>query len=139
MNVIGSGTINFKTEQLDLGVTPQAREGTGISAGQLAELVRLSGTFANPTIVPDTKAALKAGLSAGTAVATGGLSILAQGLFDRSTADDDPCATALGIKTAKSTVAEKAPPEKSTTDKAVDSVKEAGTAAKDKLKKLFGK
>lgn len=44
---------------------------------------------------------LKTAASVGTAVATDGLSILAQGLFDRATADDDPCATALGIKLKK--------------------------------------
>jgi uncharacterized protein involved in outer membrane biogenesis len=125
MNILGSGSINFKTEELDLGVTPQAREGAGVSVGQLAELVRLKGTFANPSIVPDTKAAVMAGVSAGVAVATGGLSILGQGLFDRSTADSDPCATALGLKTAQKSAPKKAPEtEKSTTQKAVDTVKD---------------
>lgn len=138
MNVIGSGTIDLKTEKLDIGITPQAREGTGISVGQLAELVRVQGTLANPKPGVDTKAALKAGVSAGAAVATGGLSILAQGLFDKSTADEDPCATALGQKPAKTTEASKEPePEKSTTTKAVDSAKEAGGAVTDTIKGWF--
>lgn len=137
MNVIGSGSVNLKTEALDIGVTPQAREGVGISAGQLAELVRLGGTLANPKIVPDTKAAVMAGVSAGAAVATGGLSILAQGLFDRTTGDEDPCATALGLKTAKSAPAKKEEAPKSMPEKAVDTVKDAGTAIKDTFKGLF--
>ncbi len=136
MYVIGSGTIDLKTEKLDIGITPKAREGTGISVGQLAELVRLGGTLANPKLGVDTKAALKAGVSAGAAVATGGLSILAQGLFDKSTADDDPCATALGKKSAKTTVA-KEESEKSTTTKAVDAVKDAGSAVSDTIKGWF--
>ncbi|MBI4005550.1 MAG: AsmA family protein [Gammaproteobacteria bacterium] len=138
MNVIGSGTVNLKTEALDIGVTPQAREGVGISAGQLAELVRLQGTLANPEAGIDTKAAVMAGVSAGAAVATGGLSILAQGLFDRATAEEDPCALALGLKTAKSAPEKKkeeAP--KSVTEKATDTVKDAGTAIKDTFKGLF--
>jgi hypothetical protein len=81
-------------------------------------------------------AALKAGAGAGAAIATGGLSILAQGLYDRSTADEDPCATALGQKPAKTTTASKEP-EKSTTTKAVDSVKDAGGAVSDKIKGWF--
>jgi uncharacterized protein involved in outer membrane biogenesis len=136
MNVIGSGTINLKTEELDIGITPQARKGAGISVGQLAELVRIKGTLANPKPGVDAMAALKAGAGAGAAIATGGLSILAQGLYDRSTADEDPCATALGQKPAKTTTASKEP-EKSTTTKAVDSVKDAGGAVSDKIKGWF--
>jgi uncharacterized protein involved in outer membrane biogenesis len=136
MNVIGSGTINLKTEELDIGITPQARKGAGISVGQLAELVRIKGTLANPKPGVDAMAALKAGAGAGAAIATGGLSILAQGLYDRATADEDPCATALGQKPAKTTTASKEP-EKSTTTKAVDSVKDAGGAVSDKIKGWF--
>jgi uncharacterized protein involved in outer membrane biogenesis len=136
MNAIGSGTVDLKTEKLDIGITPQAREGTGINAGQLAGLVRLGGTLANPKPGVDTQAALKAGLSAGSAVATGGLSILAQGLLDSPDADADPCATALGKKSTKTTVA-KEEPEKSTTTKAVDTVKDAGSAVTDTVKGWF--
>jgi len=136
MNVIGSGTINFKTEELDLGVTTQAKEGIGINTSQFAELVRLKGTFANPAIATDTKAAIKAGVSAGAAIATGGLSLLAQGLFDKKTADKDPCATALGIKVAKAT---SSTADQSTTTKATEGIKDAGSAIKDGLKGLFGR
>jgi len=138
MNVIGSGEINLKTETLDIGVNPQAREGVGISVGQLAELVRLKGTLANPKAEIDTKAAVMAGVSAGAAVATGGLSILGQGLFDRSTADENPCDTALGIAPKKKVVAEKPVEEKSTVEKATDTVKDAASAIGDAFKGLFG-
>jgi len=136
MNVIGSGTIDLKTEKLDIGITPQAREGAGISVGQLAELVRVQGTLANPKPGVDTMAALKAGAGVGAALATGGLSILAQGLYDKSTADEDPCATALGQKPAKTTTASKEP-EKSTTTKAIDAVKDTGSAVSDTIKGWF--
>jgi len=136
MNVIGSGTVDLKTEKLDIGITPQAREGAGISVGQLAELVRLQGTLANPKAGVDTMAALKAGAGAGAALATGGLSILAQGLLDKSTADEDPCAIALGQKPTKTATASEEP-EKSTTTKAVDAVKDAGSAVSDTIKGWF--
>ena len=142
MNIIGSGIINLKTEELDIAIDPQAREGIGISAGQLAELVKIGGTLAEPKAVPSTVAALKTAASVGAAVATGGLSILAQGLFDRSTADSDPCLTALGVKpkttTTTTTKTEEEKP-KSVTEKATDSVKDAGSAIKDTFKGLFGK
>lgn len=78
--VIGGGTINLKTEQLDIGISPKAKEGIGLDIGQLASLVRLGGTLANPTPTTDTEAALKTGLAVGAAIATGGLSLIAQGL-----------------------------------------------------------
>ncbi|PHS70635.1 MAG: hypothetical protein COB23_02870 [Methylophaga sp.] len=135
MNIIGSGTIDLRTEKLDIGITPQAREGVGISVGQLADLVRLGGTLANPKPTTDVKAALATGLSAGTAIATGGLSLLAQGLLDRTTADADPCATALGLKPAPTAV--KKQPESTTKNNTVDKVKDVSGAITDKLKKLF--
>lgn len=137
INVIGSGSVNLKTEELDIGITPKAREGVGINVSQLAELVRLGGTLANPTPKTDTKAALKAGLSVGAAVATGGLSILAQGLLDKSGSDENPCDIALGIAPKKKTTAEKPESEKSAVEKTTDTVKDAAGAIGDKLKSLF--
>lgn len=135
IDVLGSGTLNFKTEQLDVGAVPQAREGIGISSKQLAELVRLRGTFANPKVAPDTKAALKAGLSAGAAVATGGLSLLAQGLLNKSKAETDPCAVALGKTPEQKTTTQEG--QKATTDDSGET-KSLGDSLKDKLKGLFG-
>lgn len=135
MNIIGSGTINLDSEALDIGIKPEAKEGLGISAGQLASLVRVGGTLANPKPTTDVGEALSTGLSVGTAVATGGLSILAQGLLDRGTADADPCATALGQKPA--TTAKQESAEKTPTTKAVDTVKDAGSAVTDTLKGFF--
>ncbi|MGH8119204.1 MAG: AsmA family protein, partial [Gammaproteobacteria bacterium] len=140
MNIIGSGVVDLKTEKLDIGINPQAREGVGISAAQLAELVRVGGTLAEPKAVPDTMAALKTAASVGTAVATGGLSLIVGGLSDKSEADPDPCATALGVKPkATATTTQKEQPPKSTTEKTVDTVKDTGSAIGDKLKGLFGK
>ncbi len=137
INVIGAGTINLKTEQLDIGITPKAKEGVGLNLGQLAGLVRVGGTLANPSPKADTQAALKGGLSAGAAVATGGLSLLAQGLLSNEVADDqNPCDIALGkapIKSAETKPAE----EKSVVEKTTDTVKDAAGAIGDKLKSLF--
>lgn len=100
MSVIGSGTINLKTEELDLGIHSEALEGIGVSAGSLAKLVRLGGTLAEPKLEPDTVGILKKGATIGAAVATGGLSLLAEGLFSLAT-NKSPCVTALGKVSAK--------------------------------------
>ncbi|MFW5451066.1 MAG: AsmA family protein [Methylophagaceae bacterium] len=134
MNVIGSGSIDLKTEKLDIGINPQAREGVGLSVGKLASLVRLGGTLAAPSAVIDAKGALTTGLSAGTAVATGGLSLLVEGLLESSTADDSPCQTALGIKSTTVTPKQAEP---SATENAVETAKDLGNSVTDKLKSLF--
>ncbi|MCG8378088.1 MAG: AsmA family protein, partial [Proteobacteria bacterium] len=98
LNVIGGGSINLKTEELDIGITPKAREGVGLNLGQLAGLVRVGGTLANPSPKADAEATLKTGLEVGTAVATGGLSLLTGSLLDDSGDEDvKPCDIALGI------------------------------------------
>jgi len=136
MNVIGAGSVNLKTEQLDIGITPKAKEGLGLNLGQLAGLVRLGGTLANPTPKVDTGAALKSGLTAGAAFATGGLSLLAEGLLSDGSDDDvNPCDIALGKAPKKTSTAKK--PEKNTVEKTTDVVKDAASAIGDKLKSLF--
>jgi len=137
MNILGGGNINLKTEALDIGIAPKAKEGVGLNVAQLAALVRLGGSLANPTPKADTEAALKKGLAAGAAVATGGLSLLAEGLLDGGSGDDagNPCDIALG-KAPKKT-AKKPSSEKNTVEKTTDTVKDAASAVGDKLKNLF--
>ena len=98
MNVIGSGTINFGTEAIDLALKGQPREGVGLSASALGNVVRVGGTLADPSTQMDGLGALKTGASVGAAVATSGISLLVQGLFNRITADSAPCKTALNVK-----------------------------------------
>ncbi|MCI0590994.1 MAG: hypothetical protein L0Y67_05235, partial [Gammaproteobacteria bacterium] len=93
--------INLKTEELELGIHPKAREGLGIGAGSFSELVRVGGTLAEPKPEPDPVGALKTGASIGAAVFTSGLSLLAEGLFRHATADRSPCATALSSHSGK--------------------------------------
>lgn len=135
MSVVGSGIINLKTEELNIAVKPRAREGLGISPGNIAELVKIGGTLAEPKAVPDTEAAFKTAASVGAAVATGGISLLAQGLFSATRADTDPCAVALGQKPAQADT--DTTEEKSTTEKAVDTVKDTGKSLKEGIKGLF--
>lgn len=138
LNVIGAGTIDLKTEKLDFGITPKAKQGVGLNLGQLAGLVRLGGTLANPSPKADTEATLKKGLSVGTAVATGGLSLLAESLLSDGVADDqNPCDIALGKAPVKQAAKQKPAEDKSTAEKTTDTVKDAVGGIGDKLKSLF--
>ena len=96
LNILGGGTIDLKTEKIDIGVNPKPREGIGLNLASLAEFVRLGGTLAEPAPATDAKGAATAGLKVGAALATGGLSVVAEGLWDRAGGDVDVCAVARG-------------------------------------------
>lgn len=96
-DVVGAGTIDLRTERLDIGITPRARKGVGLSlGGTLAGVTRIRGTLAQPAIGIDELGTARAAASVGAAMATGGLSLLGEMLFDKATADSSPCQTALG-------------------------------------------
>jgi uncharacterized protein involved in outer membrane biogenesis len=82
--VRAGGTVDLADETLTVDFIPSPREGLGISVSGLAELVRIGGTLAQPDTQADASAVLKGGATVGAAIATGGLSLLAQGLFARA-------------------------------------------------------
>lgn len=102
VDVVGAGTVDLRTEQLDLGFSPRARQGLGVSiGGQVAGLTRLRGTLAEPALGIDELGTARTAASVGAAVATGGLSLVGEFLFDKVTADSSPCKTALGQTSAR--------------------------------------
>lgn len=94
MQLTSSGTVNFGTERIDLSVRPQATGGIGVGLGMLAQAVRVQGPLAAPSIGVDKAGAVKTLGTLGAALATGGLSALAQGAKGRVDAGGDPCQTA---------------------------------------------
>jgi len=93
LTVVGKGKVDFNTENINLDWTIKPRTGIGLSAGSVANpYVKLGGTLTSPKI--EVKP-LDAAVSTGAAVATLGLSILAQGLYDRITAEENVCINAL--------------------------------------------
>jgi uncharacterized protein involved in outer membrane biogenesis len=93
MTVLGGGKIDFSTEDLDLSWVTKPRKGIGVSASLITNpYIKLGGTLGRPQIEMKP---LEAMTSTGIAVATGGISILAKGLFDRITAEQNVCEQAL--------------------------------------------
>ena len=89
VRVISKSDINLATEELDANLRTSARKMLGISAGELVNpYVKIEGTLASPRLAVDEKGVL---ISGGAAVATGGLSILAKGFWDRLSRSKDPC------------------------------------------------
>lgn len=98
MSIVSAGTIDLKNEQLDVGFKPMPRSDTadlGITAGDLVNAARLKGPLSKPELGLDAKGTAKAGLTLYGAIATGGASLLLEGLWNKATADENPCRTAL--------------------------------------------
>ncbi len=96
VTILGGGEIIFPGEKIDIFLTPKAREGLGINASSIARVIRLGGTLRTPEIEADPKGLLATGLSLGAAILSGGVSLVALGLFDRFHANSDVCAIARG-------------------------------------------
>ena len=90
VDVVASGRLNLRNEKLDIAFNTRSRKGVGISVSKaITPYVKLGGNLANPQLAFDAKGAA---VSGGAAVATGGLSILAEGMWDRWVATSrNPC------------------------------------------------
>ncbi len=132
--LVSSGTANLKTEGIDFSFRPSPREATGISAGQLAGLLRVRGTLAEPKVGLDEAGAAQTAVSLGEAVTKGGISALTGGLTKGAAADPHPCQTALGKPSA--------PPRTGPAPAAAPPAAQPGQSkggAEQLLKGLFGK
>ena len=88
VTIVAGGKIDLGTETLHFNFNTRPRTGVGVSAGMFTNpFVEVAGTLASPKIGVGTKAAV----SSVAAVATGGLSLLGQGLLDRVRGSKDLC------------------------------------------------
>ncbi|MCE5336518.1 MAG: AsmA family protein [Desulfobacteraceae bacterium] len=147
ITVFGEGSINLKTEALDILLKPSPKEGTGfeglgkvsVSASELAKVLKLSGTLAKPSVTVDpTQSAIALGKSVGGAVLFGPAGIAASLAGGSSGKGGNPCALAMdaarkGVR--PSDVSEK----KNVMEKTSETGKKAVSGAGDKLKKFFGR
>ena len=89
MTIVASGRIRLKPEKIDMTFRAKPREGIGVSLGTVVNsFVAIGGTLSKPTISLDPG---RSATTTGVAVATGGLSLLARGLWDRVTAEASIC------------------------------------------------
>ncbi|TAL00805.1 MAG: AsmA family protein [Rhodospirillaceae bacterium] len=95
MNLVASGKLDLGQERIDMTVKPTATSGLGLGLGKLVSAIRLNGPMTKPNVGLDSAGSAKAIGSIGLAFATGGASLLAQGMKDRAdTSTGDPCQTA---------------------------------------------
>lgn len=84
------GKIDLHNEKVNMNFSTHSRTGLGVSASKaVIPYFKIGGTLAHPRLALNKKGAL---VSGGTAVATAGLSILAEGMWDRWVATSkNPC------------------------------------------------
>lgn len=138
MNVVSSGSTALGAETLDVAVRPYAREGVGLSAGKLAEMIRLQGTYAKPEIGVDAAGVVRNVGSLVGAVATGGTSLIAEALIDSSTYEPEPCKVALGEKAPATSSGGSGSSGGGVADKAKEAVEGVGGAIGEGLSKGLG-
>ena len=95
-SVIGSGSLNFKDELIDLDFRTKPKKGLGLSLNKFASLVKLSGPLTKPQVTFNRKGLFRFSASLAAAVASGGLTYVAEGLYEKQQANSDVCAKALG-------------------------------------------
>jgi hypothetical protein len=127
LRVSASGTLDFKTETLDLALRPRVKEGIPLDIPQFSDLVHFSGPFAHPGVSIDAVAGAAAIAKIGAAIGTSGLSLVGTSLFERATDGGDVCAIALG----------RAPAERPRADK--PSTRQAAPQPADGIGKALGK
>jgi hypothetical protein len=89
IRAVTQGSVNLKTEEIRIGVRTTPRQFVSVSAAEFFNpYLQVVGTLAAPRIAVDEAGVL---ITGGAAVATGGLSLLARGLWDRLSKSGDAC------------------------------------------------
>ena len=96
--LLGGGEINLSNEDMTLVISTKARKGLGINTNTLAKLIRVGGKIISPEIETNPSGLLQTGVAIGAAIASGGVSLIAQGLFDRTKANSDVCGAASDLE-----------------------------------------
>jgi hypothetical protein len=93
LNAVMAGSINLKTEAVDLIIDPQ--EKSGITTGlDLAGLAKVGGTLTDPKAMINQAGVINSAVSIGLGILTGGASILAENARSMSS-KGHPCRDAL--------------------------------------------
>jgi uncharacterized protein involved in outer membrane biogenesis len=142
-SILGAGTINLKTEQLDLGIKPTPKKSAlpadiSFSLSELSQPFRLGGTLANPHLTIDpAQTALILGKLAG-ALALGPIGIVAF-FADISLGKKDPCDIALKKAMKKIRKAENKNSGKTSQETGAGEKKQKEKESEGFFRRLFGR
>ena len=83
MEIFGDGKVELAKDSIDITFSPSAKQGIGVNVGSLVKFLKLGGSVRKPAPEVDALGVLHSGAAIGAAVATGGVSVLAEGLAKR--------------------------------------------------------
>ena len=93
LNIVLSGGLNLKTEQVDLSIAPH--EKSGLTTGfDLGGLVKIQGTLMQPKTAINKEGVVNSAISIGLGILTSGATIVAENAKSMAT-KVQPCADAL--------------------------------------------
>ncbi len=119
MEIIGDGDINLHNEQLNILITPAAKQGVGLDVGSVVKFMKLGGSLAQPKPTVDAAGLLKSTASIGAAMSTGGLSMLAEKVV-KTVSGENACRSALTTLRKADTVNDSQAQRTDTTTKVSD-------------------
>jgi len=128
MTISGGGTIDLRSEGLDLNIKPEPKDASLVS---MAVPIVIGGTMKSPSVRPSTTAVLKG--IAGLALGPVGLLALT---VSAGSGDKNPCLAALEKKAKPGSPSTQKAPEQKKSSNPISSVTEGITGG---LKSLFGK
>ena len=95
-SIHGNANIDFSDESIDVVIDSKPKKGLGFSFSRFVNLIKIDGQLAAPKLSLSKTGVLRLGASVVAAAASGGISLLAEGLWHRRHANSDICAQALG-------------------------------------------
>jgi hypothetical protein len=147
MSVVGDGTINLKTEGLNLSLKPVPKGGVdtiglgklGLNLGELAKPFKLGGTLADPSLAVDpTQTAITIGKALGGSTLFGPVGI-ASALVSGGSDEENICLAAIEAAKKGKVPSERTEERKGAVEKTTEDVKEGVEGIGEELKKLFGR
>ncbi len=129
LGIAAAGTIDLRSETLDLALRSKVREKVNLDVAQFASLVHVSGPIAAPIVGVDAAGTAALAARVGAAVGTGGWSELARALVGGrgEPAGGNECAIALGKATPTAAPVE-APAQRPRTDSSLSPLDEIARA-----------
>ncbi len=148
MTVLGDGTIDLRTERLNMSLKPSPKKGIAstdsalptLSLGEIVKPFKLAGTLAHPKLAVDpTESAIIVGKAVGGTALFGPAGIVAALAADGKT-DGNPCLTALeAAKTGVKVPGEEKGMVGQAAEDVTNATKTAVGEAQRQIKKLFGR
>ena len=91
LTMVADGYVDLSSEKVKLNITPKAKQGIGIDVSSLVKFVALGGTLTTPKPVVTASGVVKSAIVIGAAVSTGGVSLLASNVAEKTVTKIDVC------------------------------------------------